>query len=593
MPKKNRFVELNLEAWKPLPENQRLDAYYHHRELFGNQRQSVEKQEDPIKNEIQAESLGELPPTAWMTIEERNLLRDVGQSEALPESPQPQAEEETLPEASSPTISESKELKPKYRRKRSSKQQEEVQRVAPAAKLEDSLRPQSAPARLGKQAPVRIYANHFREEVRGAPEPPRLVCSTKACERRGFTNNIFSDVITRQRGKENTVEKHASSVRKKVSRSAGAARVVPVVDDDLSEMVERRVITFSGTISAHLESATPWSTVRYTLDGTAVRQNSPMYLQLLEISDSVVLRARSSKRGWLSDEIEVELVKRVDTRCIKQCILRASQNANFTKLLNYTRHEHAKLDTTKTPRELNAASLMSAVRRRNVVVVRKLLQAGVDPNQKVEGRSPLVEACRVGDVIIVSLLLAYKADASGHVALHEACAIGAHRCCQLLLDAGAHCDAADHEGRSALHVACAVGSPGCVDVLLKAGADIEKVTPQGEQPLHTACRSFANPANAQCQAPDYSACLRNLIAGGAALNAKFNGQRPIQYAAQSDAAGHLVQTLLDAGAKPLLPAKAASQMKEATRPATSKKQQRPSYGPGNKGRSISRKKGRI
>lgn len=587
-------MELNLEAWKPLPENQRLDAYYHHCELLGTHPRDAEKHEDHTQPVIQAESLGELPPTAWMTIEERNLLRVVGRSESSSELTQPPAEEEEpQPELdASPQIAESKETKPKYRRKRSSKQQEEVQHATPAAKPEESFRPQSAPARLGKPAPVRVYANQFREEVRGAPEPPRLVCSTKAFERRGFNSNIYSDVVTRQNGKENAGEKPASNVKKKVSRFAATARVVPVVDDASTEMIERRVITFSGTVLAHLESTTPWSTVRYTLDGTAVRQKSPLYQQPLEISSSLVLRARSSKRGWLSDEIEVQLVKRVDTRCIKQRILQASQNANFTRLLNYPRHEHAKLDTTKTPRELSAASLVSAVRRRNVVVVRKLLQAGVDPNEEFEGVLPLVDACKTGDVIIVSLLVAHKADASGHVALHEACAIGAHRCCQLLLDAGAHCDAADHNGRSALHVACAAGSPRCVDVLLKAGADIEKATPQGEHPLHTACRSFSNPADAQLKAPDYSACVRLLIDGGAALNAKFNGQRPIHYAAQSDTAGRLVQILLDAGAKPLPPAKAASKMKEATRPATSKKQRRPSYGPGNKGRTGSKKKGR-
>ncbi|KAJ8606902.1 hypothetical protein CTAYLR_008932 [Chrysophaeum taylorii] len=567
---RSRFVEIDMRAWKPLPENQRLDAYYMHCELSGakqlrdeaNEAQKQHQQDPTLL--ISAESLSELPATGQQFLAEHDLHQK--SAPALLASPQsadvvaPPAEdiaargvlvtqqpsETTADDPSSPMASSRKGRK----KKRRPSTAHPSRRVVPTADDDATPRPQSAPARLVNRPPIKVYATHFEDEVRGPPDVPSARCEPKPGTRRGHHNTVISD------------EKENPSTMTRFSR------VVPFASPDYHEPpAEQRIVSFTGAVLVTLASATPWATVRYTLDGGAVTRFSRIFRHAVEISSHVTLRARSCKRAWLSGEIEIQFVRKVDSKGVRERIMRASNTANLTKLLR----RGDKLETT-TPRDKTATALLEAIRRRNAVRVRKLLEAGVNPNEPVvdEDKRPcnlLVEACETGDAIIASLLLSHDAPATG-AALLAACEARAHQCCRLLLSKGADVETPNAAGRRPLHVACEVGAARCADMLLKAGADVERSAPDGEQPLHTVCRSLgAMPSTAASpchEKPDHSHCARLLVDGGAKLDSKYKNRRPIQYAVAANAPS-VIKLLLDAGSKPLPIPKAKADNKSAAR----------------------------
>lgn len=417
-------------SWEPLPEAQRLDAYYHWRELFGAFTHVVAPVVPCQMRGIAADDLGTLP-------------------------------------------------------------REE--------------RPRTAPARVApvvverpKTAPVRTYGDAFTKATRGPPEPPFIKCKAKKRERKGYNNVVYG------------------------------------VDS---------VVTFTGTVLVTLESPTPWASVRYTLDGTTPDKASTLAKAPFEVSkNAIVLRAKSCKRGCLGNELHVRFVRQPDTRGLKERIMIASKKAAWGK-----RHS-SPFDTT-TPRD--TVALLDAVRASNVVKVRKMFDKQSLSLDDGALDAALLDACGRGDVLCASVILNHHDKADLAKPVLAACNARAFKCLRLLVDR-ADVDRADAAtGRSPLYVACAAGAAKCVDTLLKAGADVDLATSDGERPLHVACRAAdaaTTPRAPGIESADYGACCRALVDGGARLDDKFKGKRPIQWAAN---APHIVQTLLDAGSKPL------------------------------------------
>lgn len=445
--------------WEPLPEAQRLDAYYHWRELlFGGAAASTTTAVPPLAaggGIIDADELGTLPLVSRTKKEKRPS---------------------TAPARIVPTVLED---------------------------LDDEKRPRTAPL------PVRTYGDAFRGATRGPPRAPSIKCEPKRRERKGYNNVVYSVVV------------------------------------------DSGVVTFTGTVLVALESPTPWASVRYTLDGAAPDRSSSLAQGPFEVSaNGIVLRAKSCKRGCLGDELRVRFVRRPDARGVKERILIASKRAAA-----WARRSEPppQLDTT-TPRD--AAAFLDAVRASNVVQVRKMFdKRRVSDNGTLD--AGLVEACSRGDVLCASVILNHRDDKASDLAaaVVAACEARAFKCVRLLVDRrGADVDRADANGRSPLHVACAAGAAKCVDTLLKAGADVDFSAPDGERALHVACRRAADAATTPrapgVESTDYDACCRALVDGGARLDDKFKGKRPIQWAALANAP-HIVQTLLDAGSKPL------------------------------------------
>lgn len=425
--------------WTPLPEAERLDAYYHHKSIFtsfdDNDQPFFTKRRQDDRVLITAASLG--------------------------------------------------------------KQQRPKTAAVRAKKEKKKERPQSAPVRVfSKYVPVRVYADVNADEERGPPDLPRLSCFAKPGSVLGFHNVVLSDT-----------------------------------DDD------GRHIEFTGTVLVRLETSTPWATVRYRF---CELDSWKIFRRDIEVSESTQLHARSSKRGSCSDEIIVKFVKRVDTVGVKERIRRASTVLAMKKVRN-----SSLFSLGRTPRERDRESLLVAIRDRNVIVVRKLLKAGVDD---VEDDYALLEACNAGHVIIVSLLLAHGIKPT-IAALCAACRANSPRCCRLLIQKGASIESQD---LSPLHQACLVGASRCVDLLLKAGAAVDKPSPpsqgttNGDLPLHTTCRSVVIRNE-----DEYARCVRLLVQAGAHVEAKAKNRRPIQLAHRANASV-LVQTLLDVGAKPLV-----------------------------------------
>lgn len=215
------------------------------------------------------------------------------------------------------------------------------------------------------------------------------------------------------------------------------------------------------------------------------------------------------------------------------------------------------------------AALVNAVRLQNVPQVRYLLGRGVSSNGEqgrdgaLQNLTPLLAACRMGNVILAQLLLNHNASTAltgegGITPLHAACKACAIACCQILIAQGAAVDTAADDGKRPLHYACAVGAAKCAETLLRAGADIEEQTPEGELPIHTLCINAER--NVPTQSPsrakkgfesaDFVGCAEILVDAGSPLEKKFKGRRAIQYAAHNGDVD-VVAILISAGAKPL------------------------------------------
>ena len=121
--------------------------------------------------------------------------------------------------------------------------------------------------------------------------------------------------------------------------------------------------------------------------------------------------------------------------------------------------------------------LGAAALRGHALVVRLLLRHEADPDRKsADGAPPLVNAARMGHAAVVEALLdagadPTRADRHGHHALSMAAARGDVAMVRRLLDHGMEVDARDGEGRTAFFWAGLYRRDAVRQVLLAAGAD--------------------------------------------------------------------------------------------------------------------------
>ena len=160
--------------------------------------------------------------------------------------------------------------------------------------------------------------------------------------------------------------------------------------------------------------------------------------------------------------------------------------------------------------------LHRAAENESVLGVRKLLQAGADPNTADrEGRTPLHLAVQSDSPETVNYLLEAKADPNaadkdGATPLHYAARNRSPDVAQRLLDAGADPNTADREGRTPIDVAPAPDSTPTVTVLRAASA-------QQQEPAHKEPRGGRRPGKtAEEYTHEFAAKLTQQIEAGTA-----------------------------------------------------------------------------
>jgi ankyrin repeat protein len=123
-------------------------------------------------------------------------------------------------------------------------------------------------------------------------------------------------------------------------------------------------------------------------------------------------------------------------------------------------------------------------------VLHVLLDARADPNELVDGKTPLYAAARTpGNTATIAALLAAGAwprpvmvERRARTPLHSAARACCTRNVQMLLDAKAHVNLRDVRGRTPLHVAAAKDCDPVVHLLLDAKADVDVLTNTGTRP---------------------------------------------------------------------------------------------------------------
>ncbi len=199
----------------------------------------------------------------------------------------------------------------------------------------------------------------------------------------------------------------------------------------------------------------------------------------------------------------------------------------------------------------------------------RLIQRGADVRAAQGGsnQTALHGAAICGYASTARLLLDRGADvnavdAMGQTALHYACLSGSVETAALLIEKGADVQLLDMSGRSVLHWASAIGDPRLVALAMSKGADINAPDREGQTPLDVAVYRGSKEtvdllvsAGARVSSLYTGALLgdldqlKNLVAGGADVNAKAaNGATALHNAA---AAGNLkaVEYLLEQGAQ--------------------------------------------
>ena len=191
-------------------------------------------------------------------------------------------------------------------------------------------------------------------------------------------------------------------------------------------------------------------------------------------------------------------------------------------------------------------SLMMACMNKHSEVVAVLLLAGAQPNIQPSG-SPgwyaIHYASGAGSLETVELLIEANAnlaaqDEYGRAPLHFA---ANSDIALALLKAGADPNAIDDSGTTPLHCACIDDQADVVEVLLQAGAHVNAAIQAGwmsagQTPLHTAVKSGA------------ISSIEKLIASGADIDAQdLEGETPLHLAAQEDQLD-AAKALLNAGA---------------------------------------------
>ncbi|GIY03496.1 hypothetical protein CEXT_642541 [Caerostris extrusa] len=126
--------------------------------------------------------------------------------------------------------------------------------------------------------------------------------------------------------------------------------------------------------------------------------------------------------------------------------------------------------------------LHEACRSDKVICVKLLLEGQAKINAlSVEQRTPLHDACRIGNIASVN---AFSPDEG--TPLHIACAFGSTNCTKLLLKMGA--DTCTLQSiNTPLHEACRLDKVKCAELLLKHGANKNAYNKFYRTPLHIAC----------------------------------------------------------------------------------------------------------
>ena len=136
----------------------------------------------------------------------------------------------------------------------------------------------------------------------------------------------------------------------------------------------------------------------------------------------------------------------------------------------------------------------------NVDALRQLLEAGMSPDARYDGRTPLQHVCFTG--------IDDAGDRGG--------------CVKLLINAGADLEATDNVRYTPLHCAAVTIRPKLLSLLIQAGANLEAQCLGRSRALHLAARLSAR------RAID---CVELLLAAGADIDARtFSGRRPFDIA---------------------------------------------------------------
>ena len=181
---------------------------------------------------------------------------------------------------------------------------------------------------------------------------------------------------------------------------------------------------------------------------------------------------------------------------------RNQTSSKIQTLLTTLQHHYPNSDLLNTLRTSSDETPLLVVITHNpdpFSITQTLLKAGSDPNIRGHGsqlKTPLYEACRLGNLSTVRLLLSAgaKVDAikSGDwTSLMIACA-GAHpNVVAELLQMNARIELMNREGATALHMAARAGCSKSIEILLKGNVLtlIQNVTKNGRTPLHYAARA--------------------------------------------------------------------------------------------------------
>ena len=124
----------------------------------------------------------------------------------------------------------------------------------------------------------------------------------------------------------------------------------------------------------------------------------------------------------------------------------------------------------------------------DAATVRRLLQAGADPNEVDQGFPAIAGAAQYGHVNVVRVLVEAGAkleatSPNGVTALMYAAMYGKADCAEALLEWGADKDAADEYGDTALHRAAINGKLECARLLRRHGANLEAKNKRGDTAL--------------------------------------------------------------------------------------------------------------
>ncbi len=226
----------------------------------------------------------------------------------------------------------------------------------------------------------------------------------------------------------------------------------------------------------------------------------------------------------------------------------------------------------KAGAKVDAAAVHAAAGNANPAVVVTLLEAGGDPNVRLNGDTPLITAAsNNANPAVVSALIDRGADVAargrgGGTPLHAAARSDRPEVATARLEAGADPNATDRSGATPLFKAAwRSEDPAMAAVLLGAGVDVDAKDSEGDTPLRFAVLFNRNPAvatllldaGAEPTVPlritvgrDDTVLLRVLLQAGADVDETDRIGRTALHGAVARSNAPAVRVLLAAGADP-------------------------------------------